>query len=579
MQQKLKGGQQAIGLFAYELGIDLLQVGPAAIDRPLAQILVFNRCEQLSRDDADIWLRNFSHKSAGENHPSGIANKHANVNETEFAAAIDKIHEYIKGGDTYQINYTYRFRFDAYGSLPDLYLKLRARQPAPYGALVALPDGRAILSLSPELFMRHQQGLITARPMKGTAPASGVAAEDAAASAALADDSKSRAENLMIVDLLRNDLGRIATIGSVRVPVLFDVNRYGGVLQMTSTVQAQLREKMTLTDIFCAIFPCGSVTGAPKHRTMQIINELEPEMRGLYTGAIGWFDAPRAGRDIGDFCLSVPIRTLVLQAPGNDGTRAGEMGVGAGIVHDSKTENEYAECLLKSTFLSGLLNDFDLFETMYATRTEGCRNLELHIQRLRASALYFGFPFDEAELRNKLARACVELAPASAYRIRLSLGKRGFNLQIAPLQPLGAPVRVVLAKHPVSVSNLFLRHKSTVRKRYDDAVVEAEKRGAFDMLFFNARGELTEGGRSNLFVKLNGHWYTPPLSAGVLPGVMRSILLADPGWNAKERSLTMSDLRAAEQLVLTNALRGAMKATVVWESKRPLADERSAPGA
>jgi para-aminobenzoate synthetase/4-amino-4-deoxychorismate lyase len=433
----------------------------------------------------------------------------------------------------------------------------------PYGALIALPDGSAVLSLSPELFIRHGRGVLTARPMKGTAAATGDTLQDAMRADALAADPKNRAENLMITDLLRNDLGRIAVPGTVTVPHLFEVDRYNSVLQMTSTVCARLRIGVTLAQAFAALYPCGSITGAPKRRTMQIIRELEADARGLYTGAIGWFDSPDNGQTIGDFCLSVPIRTLVLQAPDNGGVRAGEMGVGAGIVHDSVAAEEYAECQLKAKFLTGLGHDFELFETIYASRAEGCRHLDLHLQRLRSSAAYFGFAWDEQRVTNVLRQVCSAL-PAGPHRIRLALNQAGAcSVQHAALLPLTEPVKVLLAPQPTVADDLFLRHKTTVRERYDAAWRAAEAQHAFDMLFFNTRGELTEGGRSNVFVKLQGRWYTPPLASGLLPGVMRAVLLADPAWNASERRLTRDDLRAAEEVVVCNALRGALSATVV----------------
>jgi para-aminobenzoate synthetase/4-amino-4-deoxychorismate lyase len=402
--------------------------------------------------------------------------------------------------------------------------------------------------------------------MKGTAAASGDAQQDAARAAALAADPKNRAENLMIVDLLRNDLGRIAAVGSVQVPQMFHVERYSGVLQMTSTLHARLRDDASLADVFAALYPCGSITGAPKRRTMQIIDELEPDARGIYTGAIGWFDAPDGARRVGDFCLSVPIRTLTLQAPGDDGVRRGDMGVGAGIVHDSVAADEHAECALKARFLTGLPAEFELFETMHALRDDGCRHLDLHLRRLLASARYFGFACDEAWIRATLRQACDALPPGVPHRLRAALNQDGeCRVQCAPLAPLGEPVRVLLARECTDASDLFLRHKTTVREPYDAAWRAAEAQGAFDALFFNADGDLTEGGRSNVFLKLDGRWYTPPLAAGVLPGVMRAVLLADPAWNARERRLTIDDLRAAEQIVVCNALRGALLATVMWD--------------
>jgi para-aminobenzoate synthetase/4-amino-4-deoxychorismate lyase len=562
LQQAWQRGEHAVALFAYELGADMQGITPR-MTRDSAhwpsQVLLFAQCERLSADEVTAWLAAQDAARA----PAGIAKVRASLSETEFIDAIGRIHAYIEAGDTYQVNYTYRLRFDAYGSPLALYRKLRARQPVPYGALIALPDGGAVLSLSPELFIRNDGGALTARPMKGTAAASDDAVRDAAGADALAADPKNRAENLMIVDLLRNDFGRVAATGSVNVPNLFEVDRYGSVLQMTSTVSARLRSDSTLADVFAALYPCGSITGAPKRRTMQIIRELEADARGLYTGAIGWFDAPPRGHSVGDFCLSVPIRTLVLQAP-NGGVRAGEMGVGAGIVHDSVAEDENAECRLKAQFLTGLSSDFELFETMFATRSEGCRHLDLHLQRLRASAAYFGFAFVEQALRDALGNACGSL-PEGGHRLRLVLNQSGACvIQSAPITPLIEPVRVVLATELTNADDLFLRHKTTVRDRYDAAWRKAESQGAFDMLFFNEQGELTEGGRSNVFLKLRGRWYTSPLASGVLPGVMRTVLLADPTWQASERRLTREDLKAAEEIVVCNALRGALRAVVEW---------------
>ena len=557
LQQALQQGHHAVGLFNYELGAEMQGIASREDAPPTAQILLFSRCERLSAQEVGTWLAKEDKDS-----PAGIAGLRAAITEEEFHGAIARIRAYIEAGDTYQVNYTYRLHFDAFGSPKALYRRLRARQPVPYGACICLPDGGAVLSLSPELFIRHEAGILTAQPMKGTAPASGDAHEDEKRSIALAGDIKNRAENLMIVDLLRNDLGRIARLGTVEVPQLFHVNRYSSVLQMTSVVQARLHDNATLADIFAALYPCGSITGAPKRRTMQIIRELEPEGRGIYTGAIGWFDAPATAGGIGDFVLSVPIRTLSLQPLREDGVHSATMGVGAGIVHDSKAADEYAECALKTGFLTGLENEFELFETMFATR-EGCRHRVRHLQRLRASAAYFGFAWNEEKIVATMDDALAQLLPDTKYRMRLALRQQGeCTVQYTRLAVLDEPVRLLLAPRPTLSNDLFLRHKTSVRSTYDAAWRAAEAQGAFDMLFFNERGELTEGGRSNVFLKLQGQWVTPPLSSGVLPGVMRAVLLADPAWNATEHTLTLDDLRAAEEIVVCNALRGALAATV-----------------
>ena len=569
LQAALKRGLHAVTVCSYELGAHLLATPPRAADGdapPLAQVLLFKHCAHLSQDDVAHWLA--AQAPAGET-PAGIAGVNANIDQRQFTQALARIHDYIAAGDTYQVNYTYRLRFDAFGAPAALYARLRARQPVPYGALVMLPDGGALLSLSPELFVRHAHGELTARPMKGTAPAAPADQEEenTRRALALAQDPKNRAENLMIVDLLRNDIGRIADTGTVQVPALFEVKRYSSVLQMTSTVQARLRQDASLADIFQALYPCGSITGAPKRRTMEIIAELEPDPRGIYTGAIGWFDPPAPGSPhaVGDFCMSVPIRTLALQpVDAASGTRRGELGVGAGIVYDSVADEEFAECRLKARFLTGLSNDFELFETLHASRADGCRQQARHLARLSASARYFGFAWDESLAIAALQAACATRTDDLPFRLRLALAyDGGFSVQSGALAPLPATVTVMLASEATDSHELFLRHKSSVRARYDAAWRAAEAQGCFDMLFFNERDELTEGGRSNVFVQLDGRWHTPPLSCGLLPGVQRAAMLADPAWDARESVITRAMLTSAQQIVVCNALRGAMPAQLV----------------
>ncbi|VVE24364.1 para-aminobenzoate synthase subunit I [Pandoraea communis] len=585
-------GLHAVLLTDYEFGVRLGGVHTVTTRRAPGQFraLLFRELQRLDATQTQVWLSRQEAAYAGDgltpapamggsdeiHRPgvAGVAALQADVSEAGFDDAIARIHEWLAQGECYQINYTYRLNFDAFGSPVALYRRLRARQPVPYGALIMLPGaqgvaGRAILSLSPELFLRHSRGRIEARPMKGTAPASGDAVEDAKRSAALAADEKNRAENLMIVDLLRNDLGRIATPGSVKVPKLFEVTRFASVLQMTSTVTAALPQATSFADVLRALYPCGSITGAPKHRTMQLIGELEVSPRGLYTGAIGWLDAreddPQA---LGDFCLSVAIRTLELDAPDASGLRRGRLGVGAGIVLDSKAEEEREECKLKARFLSALDPGFELFETMRATRGDGVARVERHLARLAASAAYFGFRFDGMALRAQLDAVVATLMEDTVHRVRLALSHDGETaITHAVLAPLpDKTVSVLLLAENASATraaDLFLRHKTTVRAQYDDAWRAAEAKGAFDVLFFNKRGELTEGGRSNVFVKRDGIWMTPPLSSGVLPGVMRNVMLADPAWAAVEAVLTREDVLNAQAIVVCNALRGALPARLV----------------
>ncbi|SOE67846.1 chorismate binding enzyme [Burkholderia sp. OK233] len=615
-------GLHAVVLADYEFGRHLLDGGLSHQALKETQrgdatlrFLLFERCEKLSRDGVDAWLMTHDGGTA-EASVAGTANVRASVDPTQFNEAIDAIHSALRAGDSYQVNYTYRLGFDVFGSPTALYRRLRGRQPVPYGALIALPGDEWVLSCSPELFIEKEGALLRARPMKGTAPRSADPMADRDAAAFLANDPKNRAENVMIVDLLRNDLSRVAQTGSVNVPALFSVEPYASVWQMTSTVHARLRAGTSFAEIMRALFPCGSITGAPKHRTMQLIEELESTPRGLYTGAIGWLDAPAIAVDVaaasdapgvsddaaatisaavvpvaataptataadtlsatasenicGDFCLSVAIRTLALNPAAQPGKLRGKMGVGAGIVLDSVAGDEYAECQLKASFLTGAEPGFELFETMYATREEGVRHLSRHLARLSASAATLGFKLDdENEIRAQIAERCAALPTQTPHRMRLALSKNGTaQITAAVLMPLAdSTVGVLLGpdhNFPATDANdPLLRHKTTRRAEYDRGWREAEAKGAFDTLFFNERGELTEGGRSNVFVKLAGRWWTPPLEAGVLPGIMRGVLLEDAGLRAAERVLTRVDVQNAEALLVCNALRGAVKAHVL----------------
>lgn len=558
MQEAIANGWHALGLFHYELGAGVVGLAPDEAHQAsgvLFEILLFANCQRMTPAQVHAWLQ--QHTAAHQ--VSGVANLRSNVTQAEFAHALDTIHRYLEAGDSYQVNYTWRLKFDMFGDLCDFYSRLRQRQAVPYGALIRLPDGRAVLSFSPELFVRHAAGQLTTQPMKGTAAACNDEQIDAAAAKSLARDPKNRAENVMIVDLLRNDLGRIAQTGSVQVPALFEVKRYNSVLQMTSTVTAKLRADVSLSGIFTALFPCGSITGAPKRRTMEIIRQLEAAPRGLYTGAIGWFDRAQVGHQVNDFCLSVPIRTLSLAAPGCDGVRHGEMGVGAGIVFDSQTGEEYEECLLKASFLTGLPARFELFETMYVSQQQGCRNLEAHLQRLTSSAHYFGFDLEPEQVQLLLARTCAGLQPGLAYRLKLILDQSGTaRCEIGQLGELAQPVRLLLAERKMAANQVFLRHKTTLREEYDAGWRRAESQGAFDTLFYDADGYIAEGGRSNVLLQIDGAWYTPALAQGVLPGVMRARLMRELG--AQERALTLADLQSAQQVIVCNALRGALLA-------------------
>jgi para-aminobenzoate synthetase/4-amino-4-deoxychorismate lyase len=438
-----------------------------------------------------------------------------------------------------------------------------------------LPPGPAgaiewVLSRSPELFVRHESGRLQARPMKGTAPRTAAPEGDSETARLLHEDVKNRAENLMIVDLLRNDLGRVAEIGSVKVPELFRIEPYATVFQMTSAVEARRRDAVGLAELLRALFPCGSITGAPKRKTMEWIARLESGPRGLYTGAIGWLAAaPAAPTRCPDLGLSVAIRTLTL-GPESDGRRPLVLGVGGGIVQDSVAADEYDETHWKARFLTALDPGIELFETMRATRANGVAHRARHRARLGASAAELGFAFDAAAFDACVDRALAALPgstpPAAAWRLRVGLCFDGtLSVTPGPLAPLrdgGAGTRVLLAPEALPVVRPLARHKTSAREAYDAGIRAAEAEGAFDALFFDTEDRLLEGGRSNVFVRLGGRWFTPPLADGVLPGVMRGVLLDDPAWDARERTLTRDDVLRAEALVVCNALRGPLAATL-----------------
>lgn len=559
VQADLAAGLHGVLLADYEWGAKLLGAGSAALapdDRSALRVLMFGT---ESRPDAETWLAQCEGRA--EPGPAGPLDLAPAITRADHLAAIARIQAAIRDGETYQVNFTYPWRGRLHGDPVALYRRLRARQGVRYGALLRLPMAEGdtvewVLSRSPELFVRHQGGRLEAQPMKGTLPRSAVPESDGESARLLHEDVKNRAENLMIVDLLRNDLGRVARLGSVQVPALFAVQSLATVFQMTSTVTAERRPEVGLAALLRALFPCGSITGAPKHKTMDWIAALEAEARGLYCGSIGWL-APGTA-PCPDLCLNVAIRTLVLGPAAADGTRALRLDTGGGIVADSDPADEWRETQWKARFVTTLPPGFELFETMKAVDGR-IERLDQHRARLAASARRLGFAFDAAAFDAALATL-----PAGVQRVRLALAHDGrLDLACTPLAALPhGPVRLRLANEPLPVQALA-GHKTSCREAYDAGVRAAEAEGAFDSLFFDAAGRLLEGGRSNVFVRLGGRWCTPPLADGVLPGVMRAALLADPAWAAEERTITREDLAHAEALVVCNALRGALPAVLV----------------
>ena len=553
----LSRGEFVVAAFAYELG-NLIHRLPSRVSRhPLIQAWSFSAYQTLSKDQVDDLIASRLAALDPSDRSVGVLGVDESITEERFAADIERIQEYIRCGDTYQINHTYRIKGKSYGSPLALYSLLRKRQPGRFGALIE-NSPQFILSQSPELFIQRQGNLITAMPMKGTASALDSTPNQ------LSDDPKNRAENLMIVDLLRNDLGRLAIPGSVNTPKLFEVARHGDVLQMTSTVEGKLKPETSLSDILRAVFPCGSVTGAPKKRSMQIIQDLEPEDRGYYCGALGWLDPN------GDFALSVPIRTIEIQQDPHTHSSTLSLGVGAGITIDSMPKQEWQECQIKSSFLTNLPSGVGLFETILV-KDRTAQLLDSHLMRITASSSVLGIPFQESDARGLIAATCMTVNSDEACRLRLDLEFSGkLSCTLGLLEPLPAKVRLFWAKdlleNPQDAvlysGNVLLPHKSTHRRMYDDAWKAAVSKGGFDALFTNEQDFITEGGRSSIFIKTDksNEWLTPPLSAGVLPGVMRASMLANPQWNIREVNLTIADALNANEIMLSNALRGPMSA-------------------
>jgi para-aminobenzoate synthetase/4-amino-4-deoxychorismate lyase len=420
-----------------------------------------------------------------------------------------------------------------------------------------------VLSCSPELFVRNTGGHLAARPMKGTAPRDSGQTADATLSNWLSNDPKNRAENVMIVDLLRNDLGRVSEIGSVQVPHLFSVETYRTVHQMTSTVESRIRRDVGMPEVLRALFPCGSITGTPKVHTMDLIADLESGPRGLYCGAVGWVDAPAAEQRCGDFCLNVAIRTITLGGPQN-GLRPATLGVGGGIVLDSRQGNEFEETRVKARFLTQVDPGFTLFETLLL-RNGRLRNLGLHLARLSASAASLGFSFRADMLSAQLAGYRNGLDATADYRLRIDLAHDGsVRFTHAHLVPLGSgKVKLVWSESQIpQTERALLNHKTSLRTGYDAAIRAAVEQGAFDALFVNAAGQVSEGARSNLLAKIDDRWWTPPLACGVLPGVMRTRLLRLCP-SIGQKVLSVEDVARAQELAVCSSLRGVLRAELL----------------
>lgn len=547
LKSGLARGLHAAGFFSYELGYilepKLAHLLPAHRKMPLLWFGLYSGPRAMPGNEVQAWL---TQEAIGDPALGALAHT---WNSTAYLERFEEVQNKIRAGDIYQLNLTFKAKFNLQGSPLALYRDLRLKQRVLYGGLVDTGDV-TILSASPELFIEQHGRMISTRPMKGTAPRAGTLADDKDVRLELSTDIKSRAENLMIVDLMRNDLGRIAELGSVGVTDLFTVETFKTLHQMTSGVTATLKNGIGIEDLLKAIFPPGSVTGAPKIRAMELIRALETEPRGVYCGAIGRF-APN-----GEALFNVAIRTAVIDRSG-----AGEMGIGSGVVADSQGTKEYAECLLKMKFLTDPVRRFELIETMLYDGDKGFWLFEYHLKRLETSAAYFAFAFDKARVEAAL-NAAVTGKTGERLRVRLVLDEDGKISVTAAPQPAQAPdavMRYIVSDTRLSSSDLFLYHKTTRRYLYDHEWTHfSQSLGADEVIYLNEHGELAEGSRTTIFIERDGKLLTPRLSVGLLPGTLRQTLI-DQG-RAEEAALHLDDLAKADAVYLGNSVRGLVRA-------------------
>jgi len=526
-----KKGFFVAGYMAYEAGWGFTFLQPKFLpEYPLIDFYVFA--------EKKPWDKN--QESTASN--AAFSNFKYSVPPEDYRDKCNLIQWHLRAGNTYQINYTQKLRFDSSADPWTTYQSLRHEQRVEYAAFFSLGEMK-ILSFSPELFLRKRGRRLESKPMKGTVARGGTAEEDRQRREFLSNDVKNRAENVMIVDLLRNDMARIAEMGTVKTPQLFNIEEYQTLYQMVSTVECEVDDEMELKAILESLFPCGSITGAPKLSSMQIIADTETEARGVYTGSVGYIEPN------GDFCFNVAIRTVV-----KHGEKPYEMGIGGGILLDSDVSEEYREALLKSRFVLNANKNLQLVETMLFDGQKIVYQEE-HLKRLAESAEFFGFEMSQTAAVEALTQYLVNFR--KERRVRLCLGHDGrFQITSADISPTMDYPTVKVSETRINSKDVLQSHKTTLRDLYDSEYAEAAAQGLYDVLYFNEREELAEGSRHNVFLKMDQSWFTPPLSAGILPGIerektMRSLL-------ASEKILTSKDLYRASEIVLTNSVRGAV---------------------
>lgn len=554
LQQAIDRGLYAAGFFSYEMGYalepSLQPLMPENRQVPLLWFGLFPHLTELKGQH----LTSFFDRLGEAPEASSLKNIRSALEKSDYLARFARVKDLIASGDIYQVNLTFKLLFDFEGSPFQLYKRLRERQPVPYGALLESHEF-SILSLSPELFFEVKNGVMTTRPMKGTIARGSSVEQDRQLSQQLHMDAKNRAENLMIVDLMRNDIARICDVGTVEVSDLYHVDAYPTLHQMTSGVRGRMRDDVQLEELIRALIPAGSITGAPKIRAQEVIFELEDGPRGLYCGAMGILSRDQQTGDL-SARFNVAIRTLTLFPDGR-----GEAGIGSGVVQDSKGEDEYEECLLKAKFLT--TPDFKLIETMRFNPDGSFYLREKHLDRLKRSSVELGFLCPVDSIRNELNELTSSL-DQSCYLVRLLLAIGGQFTLTSTLIDCPDPDKVItfyISKIRVDSNDNLLAHKTTRRQLFDEQWAKFNKKlGTQEVLFLNERGELTEGSRSNLFIEREGKLLTPPLSCGLLPGTLREELIE--GGQVVEAVLKQEDLQGAE-IFFGNSVRGLQPARQV----------------
>lgn len=534
-------GYYLAGYCAYELGYALEpKLGPLMPKDRQTPLLMFGVFER-PQNDMPLSMRYTTQRPELSLEPSW--------SEAHYLERFENVIRYIKAGDIYQVNLTFPVTGTYNGEAHSLYAHLRRRQPGHYGGIVKL-DGPDIITFSPELFFKKEGDTLSMRPMKGTRPRSGIEAQDEQLITDMQAEPKSRAENLMIVDLLRNDLSRISTPGSVTVPELFSVETYPTLHQMISKVDSRLQPNMSFRDIFKSLFPCGSVTGAPKIRAMEIIRELETTPRNAYCGAVGYIDPD------GSACFNVGIRTLIL----TQGTLS--YSIGSGIVLDSDGPDEYNECLLKADILTP--PPPVLIETFLWQAGKGFKNLDLHLARLKRSARILKYTFNNRKVRQRLNKTIQ--AKTMDQRVRLTLDKSGaVSVTVQKFEALNTPLTLAISKHALSNSVQNFDHKISTRDFYDGERERLNTQyGIDEVLFMNTEGYLCEGSFTTLFIKRNGLLYTPPNSCGLLPGILRQSLILEN--TVIERAFKPEDILETDEIFVGNSMRGLMP-TKLYKNK------------